>query len=284
MKNKKRPVKKQSVKKQSLSKQSVRKQSSGKQDSAKLPRGRHVVGIHSCLEVIKVRPKSVHSVWLKEGWERHSDLQKIHEWAQENSMRLHVQDKYFFDQISHSHQGVCFVVNERPHLDWQSLKSDKPCIIVFLDGIEDPHNLGAILRTCWLMGVKAIFIPHHNSAGLSPAANKVASGAAEHVPVEEVSNLAAEIVKLKELGFWVYGAAFENSENLWSVEFTNKVIIVIGAEDKGIRKPVLNACDHIINIPQVESQASYNASVATSIILAEATRQQRCATGLGNST
>ena len=253
-----------------------------KQDQVKLPRGRHVVGIHSCLEAIKVRPKAIHSVWLKEGWDKHADLQKIHEWAQKNSARLSVQDKYFFDQIAHSHQGVCLVVNERPHLDLQSLKHEKSCIIVFLDGIEDPHNLGAILRTCWLMGVKAVYTPHYNSAGLSPAANKVASGAAEHVPVEEVSNLAAELSKLKDLGFWVYGAAFENSQSLWKTEFSEKVVIVIGAEDKGIRKPVLKACDHIINIPQIESSASYNASVASSIILAEAGRQHHFAEGLGN--
>ena len=238
-----------------------------------LPRGRYVVGIHSAKEVLSVRPRAVHSVWLKKGWEQNLDLKFFYDWAQENSVPIKIQSVSFFDKICQTHQGLCLVVTERPKFDWNSLKEDSKQCVLILDGLEDPHNLGAILRTAWLMGVKAVFVPKKQGSPLTPTVIKVASGAVEHIPVVEEANLASVIKDLKEIGFWTYGLAQNQENHIYNTELSDKVCWVVGAEAKGIRLPILRACDLIVSIPQVNEAASYNASVACAIALSQTTAQ-----------
>lgn len=240
-----------------------------------LPRGRYVVGVHSAKEVINVRPHAVDSVWLKKGWEENKELVFFHDWAKENKVPVNVQSGAFFSNICQTHQGLCLVVTERPAFDYKSLDADEVSRVLILDQLEDPHNLGAIMRTAWLLGVKAIFVPKKQGSPLTPTAIKVASGAAEHIPVLEESNLASVIEDLKKQSFWIYGLAQNHDADLYNVELPKKVCWVVGSEANGIRKPVLRACDQIISIPQVIESASYNASVACAMALSETVRQQQ---------
>ncbi len=249
------------------------KKTSLKVDASELPRGRYVVGVHSAKEAMRVRPQAVSCVFLKKGWEQNTELAQIHDWAIKNKKQIHIKSLNFFDRICQTHQGLCLVVTERPKFDWQSLKENKKQIVLILDGLEDPHNLGAILRTAWLMGVGAVFLPKKQGAALTPTAIKVARGAAEHVPVIEEASLSSVIGDLKKIGFWSYALAQNNETTLYNIELPEKVAWVIGAEAKGVRLPVKRACDDTVSIPQSNAEASYNASVACAMALSETNRQ-----------
>lgn len=253
--------------------QTVQPVSKKQETFSKFPRGRYVVGIHSAKEVARIRPHAVHSLWLKKGWEENKELTWFAEWAKKNNIKTHVQPVKFFSNLCQTHQGLCLVVTERPKFDYKELDENTKQTVVILDGLEDPHNLGAILRTSWLLGVKAVFVPKKQGSPLTPTAIKVASGAVEHVPVIEEANLASVIEGLKKQGFWVYGLAQNHTTNLYNVELAEKVCWVVGSEAKGIRKPVLNACDETVCIPQENELASFNASVACAMALSETKRQ-----------
>ena len=240
---------------------------------AQSPRGRLVVGIHSAKEVLKVRPAAVLELYLRKGFEDNSDLKGFFDWAKQNKKPVKVEEKKFFDRICNTHQGLCLVVQQRPRLDYKDLAKSEKQVVVVLDGIEDPHNLGAILRTAWLTGAKALFVPQSRSTSLTPTAIKVASGGAEHVPVQEESNLGSTLKELKELGFWIYSLSHEAEKNLWQEELPDKVAWIIGSEGKGVRKPIARAADIELKIPQVDAEASFNASVAAAFALGETQRQ-----------
>lgn len=239
------------------------------------PRGRHVVGVHSVREVIKVRPRSIHSIWIKKGENLNEELSMIVDLAEREGISLNTCSESQLGTVCSSHQNVLAVVTEKPKIDWDSLDgSKKKELIILLDSIEDPHNLGAILRTAWLMGASGILIPQNRSVSLTPTAMKVACGGAEHVAVEEQTNLLTSIEKLKKMGFWVYGLAGETKQSIWDTDFSEKVALVVGAEDKGIRPLIRKNCDQIVSIPQLADGASYNASVAAAIAMSEIVRQR----------
>ena len=232
---------------------------------------RRVVGIHSAKEVLKVRPHAVKKILLAK--ESQNSLHFFSQWAKEHKVPLELQTLKALTKLSlcQSHQGVLLEVHEKPL--WKGSSPETFQQVLILDGIEDPHNLGAILRTAWLMEVKAIFIPERRASKLNSTAMKVAQGGAEHVPVME-SSLLKTITDLKAEGFWSYGLHQEASEHLWAphLHLNGKVLWVIGSEEKGIRKPLLKQCDHLISIPQCQKEASYNVSVATAMALNEARR------------
>ena len=235
---------------------------------------RKVVGIHAVKEALKVRASDVVQVHLKQGWESHPGLKEIGDICKSKKVRLTEVGDKSLSKIASSHQGVAAEVGSAPELDWSELKSAHGANLIVLDGIEDPHNLGAIMRTAWLMGAQGILTPDHKSVGLSPIVAKVASGGAEHVPLVPVGNLSRNISDLKELGFWAYGLSHKARQSLWATEFPEKVIWVIGAGGKGMRRLVEQSCDVLVSIPQCSPVASYNASVAAAIALAETCRQQ----------
>ena len=176
----------------------------------------------------------------------------------------------FFKELSEfGHQGVALATTYQP----EPQKHPDTSAVLFLDGVEDPHNLGAIVRTSWLMGVEQIYISDKNSVKMTPTACKVASGGAEHVPVDEVHFLSA-MKKLKDQGYWIYGFSEKAEKTLYQVELPAKTVLVFGSEEKGIRLPIINECDELLCIPQIEVQASYNVSVSVAIGLSEFRRQQ----------
>ena len=145
--------------------------------------------------------------------------------------------------------------------------------MVLLDEIQDPHNLGAIIRSAECAGAQAVIIPQHNSAGLTPAAGRASAGAIEHIPVCRVPNLVAAIDRLKERGMWVVGADMEGKP-VYEVDLKGPIAVVIGSEEHGIRRLVREKCDYIASLPLLGKVASLNASVAAGVLLYEAVRQR----------
>jgi 23S rRNA (guanosine2251-2'-O)-methyltransferase len=148
-------------------------------------------------------------------------------------------------------------------------------LLLALDGVQDPHNLGACLRTAEAVGVDAVIIPRDRSASLTAVARKAAAGSAERVPVIAVTNLARTLERLQTLGYWLTGLAGEATETLYEVDFTGPTVLVMGAEGEGLRRLTRERCDRLVRIPMQGKAESLNVSVATAVCLYEAFRQRQ---------
>ncbi len=182
--------------------------------------------------------------------------------------------------VNGRHQGVIARVIDTPipYKDIHDiLESDlkEPPFFLILDGVEDPHNLGACLRVADAMGVNAVIAPKDRAAGLSATVRKVASGAAETVPFIAVTNLARTMRELQEAGVMIVGTAAEAEQDLFSMELSGPVALVLGAEGSGLRRLTAETCDVLVSIPMFGSVESLNVSVASGICLYEARRQRQ---------
>jgi 23S rRNA (guanosine2251-2'-O)-methyltransferase len=175
------------------------------------------------------------------------------------------------------HQGVIAVVSEKPVLSLESLLqgAPAPALLVVLDGVEDPRNLGAILRTAEAAGAAGVVLPERHSAGLSETVARASAGALEHVPVARVVNLVQALEELKSRGIWVVGLDAAGQERWDAVDLARPVALVLGGEGRGIRRLVREHCDHLVSIPHFGHVESLNVSVAAGIVLYEAVRQRR---------
>lgn len=178
-------------------------------------------------------------------------------------------------QSSH-HNGIACKVSEIETYSIDELikKAKKPGLFVCLDGIQDPHNVGAILRTCDCTGVDGVIITKHNSCGLTPTVVKASTGAAYTVPVAIVNNLSMAIKKLKEAGFWVVGTDMKDAREYREGMYDINTALVIGSEGKGISNLVKKQCDYMVFLPMVGSITSLNASVACAVLLYEVYNQR----------
>lgn len=177
------------------------------------------------------------------------------------------------------HQGVVALVKPSPEQDEGDLENllnelDLPAFLLILDSVTDPHNLGACLRSADAAGVQAVIVPKDKSAPLNAVAKNVASGAAEHVPVIRVTNLARTMKWLQERGIWITGAAGEAEQDIYHTDLKGPAAIAMGAEGDGLRRLTRENCDQLTKIPMVGSVSSLNVSVATGICLFEAVRQR----------
>lgn len=180
------------------------------------------------------------------------------------------------------HQGIIARIvpakelneNDLAQLLSQKQNQNKPPLLLILDGITDPHNLGACLRTADAAGVDAVIVPKDKSAQLNATARKVASGAAETVPLIRVTNLARTMRELQEQNVWIIGTAGEASENIYQTKLTGAIALVMGAEGDGMRRLTREHCDQLIHIPMAGSVSSLNVSVATGVCLFEIVRQR----------
>jgi 23S rRNA (guanosine2251-2'-O)-methyltransferase len=235
---------------------------------------RVVVGHHAIAETLKVHSGKVQTAWIQKGFESSQELREIQDLLRKAKVNLEIKPKENLSKEFPSHQGAVLFVEDRPRLDWQNLVEKKESLVLFVDGVEDPHNLGAILRTAWLMGVDALFIPQDRSVHLTASVHKVACGGVEHVPVEIVPNFSSAIEKLKEYGYWVFGLSHKASKSLYNFKLPEKMVWMVGAEDKGLRSTSEKLCDELARLPQKSAEASYNASVATALALGESCRQR----------
>jgi len=190
-------------------------------------------------------------------------------------------DKRKLDQMSvtHSHQGVIAMVPAAEYVSVEHIlelaesRGEKP-LIVLCDSISDPHNLGAIIRTCEAVAAHGVIIPKRRCAGLSAIVAKTSGGAVFHTAVARVSNLSATIKDLKSKGIWVVGAAADAEQSIWEADFTVPTAFVIGSEGSGLGRLVGEVCDYKIKIPMEGKLSSLNASVSTAVFLFEAKRQR----------
>ena len=235
---------------------------------------RTVIGFHAIREILQVRPKSIEQVWIRQGWEGSQELKDLHRELKSKNLKIEEKPLGLMDKVMPSHQGVAVFAGTAPEINWSKIEQDEKSILMVLDGLEDPHNLGAILRTSWLMGVSGVFTPDDRSAGLTSTVHKVACGGVEHVPVERTTNFSNPLENLKKQGFWVFGLSHEGKRELFDLKIPEKVVWCIGSEDRGLRSTTERLCDELVRIPQLSNAASYNASVAAAIALTETFRQQ----------
>lgn len=241
------------------------------------PLGRAVIGIHAVTELLRVRPKAVEQLWLRENYLDHLSLKQIFEEGKRLKLDVFIKPNSALDKVIASHQGVIAYANAQPELDWEALSAKPQAVLIALDEVEDPHNLGAVMRTAWLMGADGVLTPENRSAQLSPAVSKVAQGAVEHIPLSSDGALPIVLESLKKQGFWVLGLSHEAKTTLFRQEVPEKVVWVLGSESGGLRKSVANVCDELVQIPQVAAEASYNVSVAAAMALCETFRQRQVA-------
>ncbi|MDD7044628.1 MAG: 23S rRNA (guanosine(2251)-2'-O)-methyltransferase RlmB [Peptoniphilaceae bacterium] len=191
--------------------------------------------------------------------------------AQAKNIKIDFVDKRFFDNIDINHQGLMAEVKSFEYTDIKDLA--KATRLIILDRIEDPHNLGAIIRSAESFGFDGVIIPDRRSASVNPTVYKTSAGAIANMKLARVKNLTRTIKDLKDEGFWVYGLAGEAEESLPNVDLKGKVCLVVGNEGKGISRLVRDNCDMLINIPILGKVNSLNASVAAGIAIYEVLRQ-----------
>ena len=212
-------------------------------------------------------------LWLKQGWESSQDLRELSEKATRLKLKMDIKSGPVIEKLCATHQGAVLFVDGAPTLDLSRLDTFQKSTLVLLDGIEDPHNLGAILRTSWLVGAHGLIIPEDRAVGLTPTAHKVACGGAEHVPVVELTSFANYIEELKKKGYWVFGLSHKATQTIYQFDIPDKVVWAVGAEDRGLRVTTERLCDGLVSIPQLSAAASYNASVAAGMTLGETLRR-----------
>lgn len=206
---------------------------------------------------------------------------KVQRLAQELQIRCRVVSRSDLDIKAPGlrHQGVLAYVPEKAFDSEDVLyRSPEPDhLLLALDGVQDPHNLGACLRTAEAAGVTAVILPRDRSAGLTAVARKSAAGAAERVPMIAVTNLARTLQRLKELGYWVTGLAGEGEATLFDCDLKGPTVLVLGAEGEGLRRLTRETCDQLARIPMQGRAESLNVSVAAGVCLYEAVRQRQAA-------
>ena len=175
---------------------------------------------------------------------------------------------------SPDHQGVVAEVEPFPYVSGNELLDRKKGLILALDQIQDPRNLGAACRSAEVAGVTGVVITERRSASVTPAACKASAGAVEHLEIARVTNLADWLGAARDAGYWIWGAAGEEGSPPWEVDLTGPTVIVLGSEGKGLRPRVRSFCDGIVSIPQVGRTASLNVSAAATALLFESVRQR----------
>ena len=213
--------------------------------------------------------------------ERHDQrLTRILELCREAGVRTRQEPREALTRLAHTaeHQGVVAVVRQREFLNLEDLlEGPEPRLILALDGVEDPQNLGALLRTAEAAGVDGILMTERRSAPLSPVAVKASAGAAEHLRLARVVNMVRSLEALKERNLWCVGLDERGTWDYDQYDFTSNTVIVLGREGAGLHDLVRRTCDHLLRIPMGGKVASLNVSAAGAVVLFEAARQRRAA-------
>ncbi len=239
-----------------------------------------IAGIHSVRAVLTHDGEGVLEVWLEDR-RRDRRLAEIAALAHETdvAVRRVVRTRLDSAAAGANHQGVLAWVRAptaRSETDLGTIlgNTQGPPLLLILDGVQDPHNLGACLRTADAAGVQALIAPKDRAVGLTTVVCKVASGAAQTVPYVQVTNLSRTITALKERGIWLIGMAAEAATSLFETDLTGPLALALGSEGKGLRRLTRERCDLLVQLPMFGTVESLNVSVATGICLYEALRQR----------
>lgn len=240
-----------------------------------------VFGLHAVRVLLQRHPGRVRQVWLQPGRDD-ARAAEVRQLAAGQGIRVGSRPAAELDRLSEGgvHQGVvaevaAAVPANEDDLDDIVRAAGQDLMLLVLDGVQDPHNLGACLRTADAAGVQAVVAPRDRAAGLTPVARKVAAGAAESVPFVQVTNLSRTLGRLKAAGVWIVGTEGEAGRELHQADLKGPLAVVMGAEGAGMRRLTRESCDFTVRLPMRGVVESLNVSVATGIVLYEALRQRR---------
>jgi 23S rRNA (guanosine2251-2'-O)-methyltransferase len=241
----------------------------------------YIAGKHSVLEALR-SGRTINKIWIAEG-SRKELTQLIIGQAREQGIIVTFADKRKLDQMAPGlqHQGVVAQIASYEYTELEDLfrqlkeKPDQTPFLLILDEIEDPHNLGSILRSADCAGVHGVILPKRRSAALNATVSKTSAGAVEYVPVVRVTNLARTMEELKREGIWIAGADASAGQEVFDADFRLPIAIVIGNENRGIGRLIKEKCDFLVKLPMFGQIHSLNASVAASVLMYEVVRQRR---------
>ncbi|MFK8049217.1 MAG: 23S rRNA (guanosine(2251)-2'-O)-methyltransferase RlmB [Halioglobus sp.] len=250
-----------------------------------------IYGIHAVESLLRTNPKAVQRLCLQEGRDD-KRIKALIELARNQGVTMAREPRASLDaMVAGRHQGAVAETFESSIQGstqsanlWQEAdllrhveNKAGPILLLVLDGVTDPHNLGACLRSADAAGVDAVVVPKDKSADLNPTTRKVACGAAEVVPFVRVTNIARTMKALQERGVWFYGTAGESEKTIYNSDLSGSVALVMGAEGDGLRRLTREGCDHLVKLPMAGSVSSLNVSVATGVCLFEIVRQRLAA-------
>jgi 23S rRNA (guanosine2251-2'-O)-methyltransferase len=238
-----------------------------------------IYGIHPVAEALKARGRRFE--WVGVVKDRHDlRLERVIEECRRQQVPVRFVARAELDRLAgnNSHQGVVAVTSAKHYSDVDDVlaaRSSSYSLVVVLDGIEDPHNLGAILRTADACGADGVIIPERRAAAVTATVAKASAGASEHLPIAKVTNIARTLEQLKSRNLWVVGLDEKANQSYESVDYKMDCAIVLGAEGKGVHDLVRKTCDFLVSIPMLGKVPSLNVSVAAGVVLYEIVRQRR---------
>jgi 23S rRNA (guanosine2251-2'-O)-methyltransferase len=237
-------------------------------------------GVHPVLELLRAGGRPVDKLYLLKG-RGGGLLEEIIRLSKAQGITLHFESKAVLDRVASTekHQGVVALVAAKAYDTPEDLikiahEKNQPPLVLLLDGVEDPRNLGAIVRTAEAAGVHGIILPRHRSVGLTGAVVKASAGALEYLPMARVVNLGRTMEELKREGLWIVGLEPTASQPYTELDYKGPTGVVVGGEGRGIREGLLRHCDHLVSIPMKGRVESLNVSVAVAILLYEILRQR----------
>jgi 23S rRNA (guanosine2251-2'-O)-methyltransferase len=235
-----------------------------------------ICGVHAVYEALTSQRLPIERIHIAR--ETHSPkLKEILDLARERGVSIRKEERRLLDRLAEGtiHQGIIAIAGALPYSDFDVLfKSAKPLVVV-LDGVEDPHNLGAVVRTAEACGASGILVPERHSAPLNATVVKASAGASAYVPIVRAKNLVGAIDEMKKRGVWVVGVDPNGTQDWTAFDYTSPIALVLGGEHRGLRRLVREHCDALVRLPMAGKIESLNISVAAGIVLYEVVRQRR---------
>jgi 23S rRNA (guanosine2251-2'-O)-methyltransferase len=238
----------------------------------------YIYGINAVAEALKARGRAFS--WVAVAKERHDlRLQRVVDECRKQGVAVRFVSRAELDQMAgnNAHQGVVAVTSAKQYNDLDDVievKRGQHSLLVVLDGVEDPHNLGAVIRTADAAGADAVIIPERRAASVTAIVAKASAGASEHLPIAKVTNIARTLEELKARNIWTVGLDERGPQSYDSLDYKMDCAIVLGAEGKGIHQLVARKCDFLVSIPMLGKVPSLNVSVAAGVMLYEIVRQR----------
>ncbi len=239
----------------------------------------YIYGINAVAEALKARGRSFE--WVGVSKERHDlRLQRVVEECRRQGVAVRFLGRGELDRMAgnNAHQGVVAVTSSKRYNDLDDVvaaRRGRYSLIVVLDGVEDPHNLGAILRTADAAGADGVVIPERRAVGVTATVAKASAGASEHLPMAKVTNIARTLEELKDKNLWIVGLDERGIQTYDSLDYRMDCAIVLGSEGKGVHDLVAKKCDFLVSIPMLGKVSSLNVSVAAGVVLYEIVRQRQ---------
>lgn len=240
-----------------------------------------IIGRHAVAEALANSPRLAQELLLLAS-ERSAALKRLHDVARQAGVKVRLVDRARLDQISQgaAHQGAALVMGQAPYVELVDLldlaaEAGERGLLVMADHLQDPHNLGALLRSAAAAGAQGLIIPRDRACPLTPAAAKSAAGALGLLPVCRVTNLTDALERCKEAGLWALAAQTQGAPPPWDLDLKRPLVLVVGSEHKGVGQRLLNSCDMLATLPLAPGVESLNASVAAGVLLFEIVRQRQ---------